>query len=178
MANEPTDYSDFDFGFTAVDAEELEAGEQVLAESQTEIANEVASTVSTALIDRMEGLEDKIGSILIAVQNTESEDFSVGDTDLSRIEEKIDRIVTLETDELGQMIQSQGSDIRAIIDEIEERKVQLESEYKTKMEDVENLILPLLYNLLKNPTKEYILWPNRTEVIQRQIDKIVKVTRT
>tara|TARA_R110000824_G_scaffold142238_1_gene309255 strand:- start:398 stop:934 length:537 start_codon:yes stop_codon:yes gene_type:complete len=178
MANEPTDYSDFDFGFTAVDAEELEAGEHVLAESQTEIANEVASTVSTALIDRMEGLEDKIGSILIAVQNTESEDFSVGDTDLSRIEEKIDRIVALETDELGQMIQSQGSDIRAIIDEIEERKVQLESEYKTKMEDVENLILPLLYNLLKNPTKEYILWPNRTEVIQRQIDKIVKVTRT
>ena len=98
--------------------------------------------------------------------------------DLSRIESKIDQIVSLETDELAEMFSNQGNDIRAIIDEVEERKGQLEEEYTVKMDNIEKLIMPLLYNLLKNPDKEYILWPNRTEVIQRQIDKILQVTRT
>ena len=96
---------------------------------------------------------------------------------MSRIEGKIDQIVSLETDELAQMFAQQGSDIRAIIDEVEERKGELEKEYAEKMDSVKKLILPLLYNLLKNPDKEYILWPNRTEVIQKQIAKIEEATK-
>jgi len=46
-----------------------------------------------------------------------------------------------------------------------------------KLKEVETMILPLLYNLQKNPTKEYIHWPNRTDIIQKQIDKILEVTR-
>ena len=42
---------------------------------------------------------------------------------------------------------------------------------------VENLILPLLYNLQKNPEKDYIHWPNRTIIIDKQIEKIKAVTR-
>ena len=79
---------------------------------------------------------------------------------------------------VAKMFSDQGSDIRAIIDEVEERKSELKEEYTIKLDEVENLIMPLLYNLLKNPDKEYILWPNRTEVIQKQIDKILQVTRT
>ena len=45
------------------------------------------------------------------------------------------------------------------------------------MVDVEKLVLPLLYNLMKNPDKEYILWPDRINSIQKQINKIVTVTR-
>ena len=56
------DYSNFDFGFTAVDADELDGGAERLAETQ-EVASEVASTVSGALIDRIGELEEKIGSI-------------------------------------------------------------------------------------------------------------------
>ena len=142
------DYSNFDFGFTAVDADELDGGAERLAETQ-EVASEVASTVSGALIDRIGELEEKIGSILVAIQNTETEDFSLPTDDLSRIEGKIDQIVSLETDELAQMFAQQGSDIRAIIDEVEERKGELEKEYAEKMDSVKKLILPLLYNLLK-----------------------------
>jgi hypothetical protein len=60
---------------------------------------------------------------------------------------------------------------------IEEHKELLKVEAKGKLHEVENLILPLLYNLQKNPDKEYIHWPNRTDIIQKQIDKILEVTR-
>lgn len=51
-------------------------------------------------------------------------------------------------------------------------------ETKTKLQQVESLILPLLRNLQKNPEKEYIHWPNRQPVIQKQIDRILAITRS
>lgn len=53
----------------------------------------------------------------------------------------------------------------------------IEEKYKAKLKEVEGLILPLLLNLKKNPEKAYINWPNRTPVIDKQIEKITKVTR-
>ena len=35
-----------------------------------------------------------------------------------------------------------------------------------QLDDLYNAIVPLLNNLKKNPEKEYILWPNRTEKIE------------
>ena len=54
----------------------------------------------------------------------------------------------------------------------------LEDKYKAKLKEVETLILPLLLNLKKNPDKAYIHWPNRTAVIDMQIEKITAVTRS
>jgi hypothetical protein len=51
-------------------------------------------------------------------------------------------------------------------------------ETKTRLQQVEALILPLLRNLQKNPEKEYIHWPNRAPVIQKQIDRILAITRS
>jgi hypothetical protein len=51
-------------------------------------------------------------------------------------------------------------------------------ETKSKLQQVEALILPLLNNLMKNPEKEYIHWPNRQAVIKKQIDRILAVTRS
>jgi len=42
---------------------------------------------------------------------------------------------------------------------------------------VEKLIMPLLVNLMKNPEKEYIHWPNRVPLIEKQIEKILEITR-
>ncbi len=47
-----------------------------------------------------------------------------------------------------------------------------------KLQQLEDLILPLLYNLQKNSDKATIHWPNRREVIQKQIDKILAITRS
>ena len=45
------------------------------------------------------------------------------------------------------------------------------------MDKVEKLILPLLYNLMKNPEKDYIYWPNREEIINKQIARIQDITQ-
>lgn len=49
---------------------------------------------------------------------------------------------------------------------------------KTKLQQVELLIMPLLNNLMKNPEKEYIHWPNRQAIIKKQIDRILAITRS
>lgn len=51
-------------------------------------------------------------------------------------------------------------------------------ELRAKLLEVEKLVMPLLVNLLKDAdTKEYIRWPNRKQVIEKQIEKILLVTR-
>jgi len=60
---------------------------------------------------------------------------------------------------------------------VDEHKALVEQDVANKLRDVEDLVLPLLYNLQKNPEKEYIHWPNRTAIIDKQIEKIKVVTR-
>jgi hypothetical protein len=40
-----------------------------------------------------------------------------------------------------------------------------------------NAILPLLSNLKKNPEKDYIHWPNRTDKVEAFEDMISKIIR-
>jgi len=40
-----------------------------------------------------------------------------------------------------------------------------------------NAILPLLSNLKKNPEKEYILWPNRTQKIEQFENLIAEIIK-
>lgn len=60
---------------------------------------------------------------------------------------------------------------------ISEHKTLVEGDVAQKLRDVEDMILPLLANLKKNPEKEYIHWPNRTAIIDKQIERIKAVTR-
>ena len=53
----------------------------------------------------------------------------------------------------------------------------LEEKHKARLKELEGLIMPLLYNLKKNPEKPIINWPNRETVINKQIEKILAVTR-
>ena len=46
-----------------------------------------------------------------------------------------------------------------------------------KLNNLYNAILPLLSNLKKNPEKEYILWPNRTEKIEEFEDNISQIIK-
>ena len=54
----------------------------------------------------------------------------------------------------------------------------MKEDYEKRMKALEKSIIPLLVNLAKNPEREYILWPNRKEKIEKQIDKIIGLTRT
>ncbi len=43
-----------------------------------------------------------------------------------------------------------------------------------KLKGIKDMIMPLLNNLMANPEKEYIYWPNRTEKIQQFIQRLDK----
>jgi len=165
-------YDEYDFGFTAVDADELNSHS-----IEGDDSNSTPVEVSAELDSKLEDIESKLNAVLIKLDNDDSDDFSEP-FDFSRLEGKVDQILTFENSEFAKAIEDQGSSISAIIDEIEERKGELDLAYRAKLKEVEDLVLPLLYNLLKNPDKEYILWPNRTEVIQKQINRIIETTRT
>lgn len=97
---------------------------------------------------------------------------------LSRIEQKMDKVLAMELHELSAAVSSQGSSFETILGEIEERVTAEKTASREKLIKVENLIIPLLNNLMKNPEKEYIKWPNRVEKIQAQIQKIMEITRS
>ena len=81
------------------------------------------------------------------------------------LEAKMDKLLKLREDDSSYQIL------------FEKRKAEVEEIYKDQMKKLEKLVLPLLYNLLKNPENEYIKWPGRTDIIQKQINKIVAITR-
>jgi hypothetical protein len=58
-----------------------------------------------------------------------------------------------------------------------EVKTSADTEVKQKLQTLEKLIMPLLVNLMKNPEKDYIHWPNRVPLIEKQIERILAITR-
>lgn len=60
---------------------------------------------------------------------------------------------------------------------IDEYKKLVDQDLKEKLKKLEGLILPLLLNLKKNPSKDTIKWPNREPIIDAQIAKILAITR-
>ena len=49
--------------------------------------------------------------------------------------------------------------------------------YKKRLQEVEKMIVPFLQKLHSTGDKEYIYWPNRKPLIEKQIEKILKLTR-
>jgi len=132
----------------------------------------------------MTGVEAKLNEILTRISKIPTTTPAVTipsdiarKAEIARVEEKIDKVLSLEIKELASSLEGTEGNIRAIIDEVEERKKELVVAHAERMKEVEKLILPLLYNLLKNPDKEYIKWTNRVEMVNSQIAKITAVTR-
>ena len=65
------------------------------------------------------------------------------------------------------------ADYNSVIDE----KADTVEELKERLSTVEKMIIPFLIKLIKTSDKEYIYWPNRKPVIEKQIEKIWAVTR-
>jgi len=172
----PEDYAALnDFGFTAVDADTYNASQQVTTQQNTQ---QVADQVSAAVDDRLDSIDANLRTIIDRLSGEEGDGFPAAATDIERLERKLDEMLELQTQELYIALSGQSADIRAVIDEIEERKSQLTAAYKAKMTTIEQMVMPLLYNLKKNPEKEYIYWPNRENKIQDQITKILVLTRS
>jgi hypothetical protein len=50
-------------------------------------------------------------------------------------------------------------------------------ELKQRLTQVEKIVIPFLIKLIKTADKEYIYWPNRKPIIEKQIEKILNLTR-
>jgi hypothetical protein len=50
-------------------------------------------------------------------------------------------------------------------------------DYKLRLKEVEKMIIPFLKKLHSTGDKEYIYWPNRKPIIEKQIERILKLTR-
>ena len=161
--------NDIDFGFTAVESDEDDSPPPVTETVVTEASTEIISSLE----DKFSRLESKMNILL----DREDEPDIDSDLDMSRIEEKIDKILSMENTELANSIQEQGASIRAIIDEVEERKGELDEKFSGKLKELESLVIPMLRGLMKNAEKEYIYWPNRTPILEKQIEKVYSITR-
>ena len=142
---------DMDLGLSFVDSKPD-------AEESTATA-QVVETISTK-VEGIGNLEEKVDDI----QSTLSGIKALLDFDELNIEGKLDTLL------------ERVSDTEATDEEIE-RKVKEET--TEKMKDLEKLVLPLLVNFIKPESleQEYIYWPNRKEIIQRQIQRILSITR-
>ena len=83
-----------------------------------------------------------------------------------------------ELDKIESKISSLTDSMRVMQDDLEVRKEELKDKWGERMNEVEELILPLLKNLAKDGDKrEWIKWPNRTDILNKHIDRITAVTR-
>ena len=134
-----------DFGFTAVDQDELKTKTGEDASIGQEVADQLkavaASNVGQANSAQIEDLDSKVDLLNKLISNS-----------LSELDDHKDNLVAIDTKK--------------------------ELDFKDRLIDCEKLILPLLQNLMKNEEKEYIYWPNRRAIIQSQIDRLQKITRT
>ena len=103
----------------------------------------------------------------------------------SAAKEPEEKVVTaaVEKAKAGQIKEVEGTvnKIWSLLDyhyeDIDKHKEKLNKEYERQMKEVEDLIIPLLNNLAKSSTNEYIYWPGRREILETQIEKITARTR-
>lgn len=88
----------------------------------------------------------------------------------TRVAEETTNISTGLEDKINELLKAREGDTS--------RVEELEKKRKEDLLKVEKIIMPLLRNLQKNPDDVYIKWPNRKEVIDKQIKKIVTITRS
>jgi hypothetical protein len=140
-----------DWGFTGV--AEKPSDKAVSDSKQTEqvvkqTADGVGKAVSSEIIGR---LETKLDKIYKEVSSAKAEIKEKNETELEIAKKQMD-------------------------DEYDLRKDNLGKDSKDKFSKLEKLIIPLLVKLAKSP-EAYIHWPNRAEVIESQLKKIVAITR-
>ena len=111
-------------------------------------AEGTAKAISSDIVNR---LESKLDKVLSAINSTKSAVNDKNQTELDIAKKQMD-------------------------DEYDLRKDNLGKEQKEKFAQLEKLIIPLLVKLAKSP-EAYIHWPNRAEVIEAQLKKIVAITR-
>ena len=198
-----TNIPDFLKGFE-LDDYDLDLGITFVDEQPSDSSSSTAEAVEN-ISTKIDGIED-LGIAVNNIQNTLLGLKNLLDFDELNIEGKLDKILAkvIEVpDNVSSIAGGSGEPaniesstlekIDKIIDimgDPEARKAEIERKLQEtidaqkaivneKLKDLEKLTLPLLVNLIKPESLEqkYIFWPNRREIIERQIKKILQLTR-
>ena len=137
-----------DWGFSSVASKPSQTQSKETQEVVKQTADGVGKAVSSEIINRLEGKLDKLTRL---VGDTKETVVAKNETELEIAKKQMD-------------------------DEYDLRKDNLGKEYKENYKKLEKLIIPLLIKLAKSP-EAYIHWPNRAEVIESQLKKIIAITR-
>ena len=116
----------------------------------------------------------------VVKQTSESVGKAVSGEIISRLETKLDKILREVSDASVKIDAKNEVELEIaksqMDDEYDLRKDNLGKIQKDKFDKLEKLIIPLLIKLAKSP-EAYIHWPNRAEVIEAQVKKIIAITR-
>jgi hypothetical protein len=116
----------------------------------------------------------------VVKQTSESVGKAVSGEIITRLESKLDKIHSLINSTKNEIKEKNETELdiakKQMDDEYDLRKDTLGKDYKEKFTKLEKLIIPLLIKLAKSP-EAYIHWPNRAEVIEQQVKKIIAITR-
>ena len=137
-----------DWGFSSVASKPTESQSKETQEVVKQTADGVGKAVSSEIVGRLEG---KLDRLMRLVGDTKDKVNAKNETELEIAKKQMD-------------------------DEYDLRKDNLGKEQREKFKALEKLIIPLLIKLAKSP-EAYIHWPNRAEVIEAQLKKIVAITR-
>ena len=139
---------DGDWGFTSV---KEKPSEEQSKQTETVVKQTADSTAKAVSSDIVNKLDSKLDKVLSLINSTKSAVNEKNQTELDIAKKQMD-------------------------DEYDLRKDNLGKEQKDKFTQLEKLIIPLLIKLAKSP-EAYIHWPNRAQVIEAQVKKIIAITR-
>tara|TARA_B100001175_G_scaffold206669_1_gene175426 strand:- start:33 stop:494 length:462 start_codon:yes stop_codon:yes gene_type:complete len=139
---------DGDWGFTSVKEKPSEEQSKQTETVVKQTADSTAKAVSSDIVGKLDTKLDRVISLISATKTAVSDKNQV-DLDIAK---------------------------KQMDDEYDLRKDNLGKEQKEKFAQLEKLIIPLLVKLAKSP-EAYIHWPNRGQVIEAQVKKIIAITR-
>jgi hypothetical protein len=139
---------DGDWGFTSVKEKPSEEQSKQTETVVKQTADSTAKAVSSDIVGKLDTKLDRVLSLISATKTAVSDKNQV-DLDIAK---------------------------KQMDDEYDLRKDNLGKEQKEKFAQLEKLIIPLLVKLAKSP-EAYIHWPNRGQVIEAQVKKIIAITR-
>ena len=127
-----------------------------------------------------QAVSDTKATEAVVKQTSESVGKAVSGEIIGRLETKLDKILREVSDASVKIDAKNEVELEIaksqMDDEYDLRKDNLGKIQDDKFKKLEKLIIPLLVKLAKSP-EAYIHWPNRAEVIEAQLKKIVAITR-
>ena len=119
-------------------------------------------------------------TVNVALKTAEGTAKAVSSDIVNRLESKLDKVLSSINATKTAVNEKNQTELdiakKQMDDEYDLRKDNLGKEQKAKFAQLEKLIIPLLIKLAKSP-EAYIHWPNRAQVIEAQVKKIIAITR-